>query len=170
MAPRRMHKDPSHVSRQDRLVREHEHDTYRQRRKPREPTACPDCGAIFRDGRWQWATEERNAVRTLRCPACARISDGVPAAFLTLTGRFLYEHRDEILSVMRNRAEHEGREHPLQRIMAIETAPGRIEATFTDAHLARGIGEALRHAYKGDLAYRYADGETLLRVSWHRDE
>jgi hypothetical protein len=40
--------------------------------------------------------------------------------------------------------------------------------TTTDMHLARGIGEALQHAYQGDLEYRYNPDQNLLRVSWSR--
>lgn len=38
---------------------------------------------------------------------------------------------------------------------------------FTDAHLARGIGEALHHTYQGHLDYHHEKGEVLLRVHWN---
>ena len=41
--------------------------------------------------------------------------------------------------------------------------------TTTDIHLARGIGEALEHAYQGELEFHYNEGENLLRVHWARD-
>jgi len=40
--------------------------------------------------------------------------------------------------------------------------------TFTELHLARGIGEALEKAYEGDLNYQYNKGEFMLRVTWSR--
>ena len=40
--------------------------------------------------------------------------------------------------------------------------------TTTDPHLARRIGEALHHAYKGELDYHYNKEEKLLRVVWRR--
>ena len=39
--------------RRDRQIQEVVHDSYRSRGKPGEPTACPDCGAVFHRGRWQ---------------------------------------------------------------------------------------------------------------------
>ena len=59
-------------------------------------------------------------------------------------------------------------EHPLNRIMAVEEKDGAALVTTTDIHLARDIGEALHHAYKGDLEFHYNPQEYLLRVSWTR--
>lgn len=39
--------------------------------------------------------------------------------------------------------------------------------TTTGIHLSRGIGEALKHAYQGDLTISY-DAENYVRVSWKR--
>lgn len=43
-----------------------------------------------------------------------------------------------------------------------------LVVTTTDPHLARRIGDALHHAYKGELEYRYNKQDKLLRVSWSR--
>lgn len=34
--------------------------------------------------------------------------------------------------------------------------------------LARGIGEALRHAHKGELDYKLTQRESVVRVAWAR--
>ena len=92
----------------------------------------------------------------------------MPAGELTLGGTFFADHRQEILNLIHH-AESEARaEHPLERIMEIEEREERTVITFTDAHLAHGIGEALRHAYQGELDSRYTDEDALLRVSWSR--
>jgi hypothetical protein len=46
-----------------------------------------------------------------------------------------------------------------------KTAHGTL-VTTTDIHLARGIGDALHHAYRGDLEYHYNPEQNLLRVTW----
>lgn len=161
--------NPAHGGRRNRLIREHEHDSYRGRSKPPEPAACPDCNAVFHEGRWQWGDPATDA-HEIRCPACARIHDRLPAGYLTVTGGFQRSHRGEILELARNIEEREQREHPLKRIMGVLPEDNRLEITFTDPHLARGVGEALHRAYQGELDYHYTEEGNLLQVSWHRDD
>lgn len=142
-------------------------DTYKTKGKLPEPTVCPACGAVYHKGRWQWLPRPDKPHEQL-CPACHRIHDEVPAGYVTLAGEFLAQHRDEILHLVRNHAEKAKAEHALERIIAIVDHDGGVMATTTDIHLARGIGEALEHAYQGQLEFHYNDGENLLRVHWER--
>lgn len=159
--------------RRDQLRDEREHDTYKRQQKPPEPSVCPDCGAIFHAGRWQWGERQPDASETneLRCPACQRIKDDFPAGFVHVGGPFFAEHRDEILSLIGHHAEKARAEHPLARIIAVteemSDAQG-VVVTTTDIHLARDLGDALHHAYHGELAFHYNAAEKLLRVHWQR--
>jgi len=156
------------LNRHDRLLQEREHDPYHARLKIKEPSVCTECGAVFHKGRWSWAVAPAGAEKVL-CPACARIRDEIPAAFLTLRGAFVSSHRDEIMQLARNHEQRERAEHPLKRIIAVEASDADIRLSFTEAHLARDIGEALHNAYKGELDYHYADEDIMLRVTWSRD-
>lgn len=167
MTGRKNRSDYSHQPRRDRMDAERVSDPYRARGKWKEPTACPECGAIFQHGRWQWGAAEQGAEQHL-CPACERIRDRVPAGQLSLSGAFFAEHREEILHLVRNTEAKARAEHPLERIIEIKDDAGRTVVTFTDSHLTHGIGEALRHAYHGELDSRYTDEGDLLRVSWSR--
>lgn len=149
------------------IFQEKAHDSYKSRGKLPEPTQCPECGAVFRAGRWQWLAKPPKAHSQI-CPACHRIADGFPAGYLTLEGDFLKQHRDQIMQLARNVERKEKSGHPLQRIMGIEDRAGAMLVTTTDVHLARGIGEALRHAFKGTLDLHYSDAENLVRVRWRR--
>jgi hypothetical protein len=100
------------------------------------------------------------------CSACHRIHDHYPAGYVTLKGAFFLAHRDEIMNLVHNEEKRERAEHPQKRIMEVEENAGMTQVTTTDIHLARGIGEALHHAYKGELDYHYNPEENLLRVSW----
>lgn len=147
-------------------VRQNEHDPYRLSAKLAEPTWCPDCGAVFEQGRWQWKERLSSKAPQHRCPACQRIHDDQPAGFVTIEGDFLRAHRDELLHLITHRADHVKAEHPLQRVMAIRDQGDGLLVTTTDLHLARDIGEALHRAHHGELHLQYSADETLVRVHW----
>jgi NMD protein affecting ribosome stability and mRNA decay len=142
-------------------------DSYGLRGKLPDPTVCTACGAIYRDGRWIFGSPPADAHPT-RCPACRRIEDDYPAGVVRISGEFAAAHGEEIRHLARNVEEREKREHALKRIMAIEQEGGALQIKTTDAKLARGIGEALEHAYRGELRYRMSEAENVLRVEWTR--
>ncbi len=153
------------IPRRNGIFQEREHDAYKIKGKLPEPTICPLCSAVFHEGRWQWRQPPADAHREI-CPACHRIHDHYPAGFVTLRGEFFHAHRDEIMHLVYNQEKRERAEHPLKRIMAVEEKDDTTLVTTTDIHLARGIGEALHHAYQGELDFHYNPEENLLRVSW----
>lgn len=157
--------------RSDRLIKEEIHDPYMARGKPKEPSACLECGAVFRKGRWQWPEEQVGDANGVMCPACERIRDDMPAGILTLSGEFLGKHRDEILKLIHNKVNEEKSEHPIKRLMGVEEGEGgELIVKFTDLHLPRGTGEAIERAYGGELEIQYTKESNLVRVYWNRDE
>lgn len=155
------------ITRHDKLFQERVHDAYKAQGKLREPSVCSQCGAVFHEGRWQWLAVPVDA-HQVSCPACLRIHYHYPAGFLTMRGEFLQSHRFEILHLLHHHEQHECAEHPLQRIMAVEHKDDDILVTTTNLHLASGLGEALHHAYQGELEYHYNPEQNLLRVNWER--
>ena len=153
--------------RMDRLIQERVHDTYKVRGKLPDPTACTECGVLYRDGRWTWGEAPADAAPTT-CPACQRLQDEYPGGFLTLRGSFLAEHREELLGLARNVEEREKVDRPLKRIMAIQDQDDGVLVTTTEPNLARNIGDALESAYEGELDYTYSDEGNILRITWTR--
>ncbi len=160
-------KRSKHRLRRDRLIQEYEHDTYKSKQKLPEPSVCPECAAVFHEGRWTWATRPPKAHETL-CPACLRLRDRYPAGYVKLSGQFFEEHRQELLRLAHNVEAREKAEHPLKRIMDTEDQDGNTLITTTDIHLARSIGDALHDAYEGELDYEYTEEQNILRVTWRR--
>jgi hypothetical protein len=102
------------------------------------------------------------------CPACQRGRDGLPAGILTLEGRFHLEHRPEILGLLKNIEEREIKHHALKRIMSVEEQGETLTVATAHPGLARALGDALHHAYQGDLDYQYPDEGGVMRVHWSR--
>jgi hypothetical protein len=145
------------------------HDPYQARSKPTSPTVCGECGVLYADGRWQWAPVPPGAA-TASCPACLRIRDRQPAGYITIDAALAGPEGAAIVALARNLEVREKREHPLQRIMAIESVDeakgggAALRITTTDPHLARALGEAVEHAFHARAEYAFAKDEHLLRV------
>jgi NMD protein affecting ribosome stability and mRNA decay len=164
---KRVYDPTSRTPQLHRTIQEYQHDTYKLKGKLKEPAMCPQCGAVFHKGRWTWNPRPAKAHETL-CPACHRINDKYPKGMLTLNGPYFAANRTEILNLARNEEAKEKKEHPLARLMAIEERPEGTVLPTTDSHLPRRIGEALHHAYDGDFAFHYDEGEQFIRVHWTR--
>jgi NMD protein affecting ribosome stability and mRNA decay len=157
----------SRTLRREHPLDEIREDSYRENGKLAEPSHCPKCGATFLKGRWTWGKAPADAPKH-KCPACQRIEDQFPAGYVALKGPFVATHRDDILNLVRAREARAREEHPLQRIMAVETTAEGVVVTTTDAHLARGIAVAVNAAFKGTLDMTYSKDENLLRATWKR--
>lgn len=154
-------------ARRDRMVQEYQHDTYKQRGKLKEPTVCGGCGALFHKGRWTWNSVPVGSASTI-CPACHRTRDRYPKGLVTITGSFKEKQHEQVVGIIHNTEAQEKKEHPMSRIMAVERRPEGLVISTTDTHLPRRIGEALKHAYHGELSLHYNHDEDFIRVNWAR--
>ncbi|KHF24821.1 BCAM0308 family protein [Solemya velum gill symbiont] len=155
--------------RQDRLLKEHVHDPYMASKKLSEPTVCPRCHVVYSGARWQWKSETPECAYEEVCPACRRIQDKVPAGILTLKGDFFEEHRGEIMRMVHHHIEDQMELHPMKRLMGVvEEDNENSVLLFTDTHLPRSVGEAVEHAFKGELDIHYTKESGIVRVYWQR--
>jgi hypothetical protein len=156
-------KAPAGPRRWGRAQQDHIVDPYRWTRKPNEPAVCPQCGAVYQDGRWNWSARAVNAVEVI-CQACHRINDNYPAGIVRLGGARLADLKSEVIHLARHQEEAERAEHPLNRIMGIDEGTDQIVIHTTDIHLPRRIGEAIERAYKGDLRIHFDESGYFVRV------
>ena len=162
--------EPRRDSIKSHHIEQHRHDPYKARHKLPEPTICPQCGAAFREGRWQWVDKVAEGAHRERGPACHRGNDKFPAGEIIITGAFSKTHHEEIRALVRNTQELQNADHPLSRIIDITEAPDKTVVTTTDIHLPRRIGHALEHAFKGKLDVDYNTEEYFVRIQWSRDD
>lgn len=156
--------------RHDRLVREEVHDTYKIRGKLAEPTRCPQCGAIYHNGRWSWSDDPPAEADEQLCSACHRINDRYPAGEVSLEGDFVGRHKEELIGLARNIEATERNEHPMNRIIDVQEESGRLLITTTDVHLPRRIGKAIHAAWEGDLQIHFDDEGYFASVNWQRND
>lgn len=83
-------------------------------------------------------------------------------------GDFEAAHREEILTLARHREADLRADHPMERIMAVESTSSGTDILTTGFHLARDIGHAIHHAFHGHLTFDYGNAETELHVKWSR--
>ena len=140
-------------------------DPYQRQQKLRDGTVCPQCGAVYRDGRWRWAARGQRADQEL-CSACRRINDKLPAGVVTLRGGVAREHKDEMIRLARHQGEAEHQEHPLNRIISIEEDAQGVVINTTDIHLPRRIGEAVKRAFHGEIENNFEKDGYFVRVTW----
>lgn len=142
-------------------------DPYKLPLKLSEPSVCPDCGAVYHLGRWQWLLRP-DAAEEVLCSACHRIADHFPAGFLHISTELTPNQRDQLLHLIKHHETKASTEHPMERIMEIDEKPGHILITTTSVHLARDLGMAIEDAFHGSLQLKYSKDETLLRAYWKR--
>jgi len=141
-------------------------DPYQTRAKLSAPTVCRQCTAIYQHGRWHWNSRPEDAAEAL-CPACQRIRDKLPAGIVTIHGAMPAQRREEIVNLARHQEAAEIKDHPLNRIMAIdETSDGGLTITTTDIHLPHRIGEAVAHAFHGTVDIDFDEDGYFVRVDW----
>ena len=151
-----------------RAQQDHMLDPYRRQQKLREGTVCPQCGAVYHEGRWRWTARVEGAAEEL-CAACRRINDKFPAGVVTLRGDFAREHKEEMIHLARHQEEAEKNEHPLNRIISIEEDAHGVVINTTDIHLPRRIGEAVHRAFHGEIEDIFEKDGYFLRVNWTRE-
>lgn len=132
-----------------------------------EPTVCPQCDALFMEGRWHWGPVPVSAHQAV-CSACLRMQDHNPAGYVVLAGPYFHEHADEIIALLHDQAERKRLENPLMRLMEEERNDIAMMITTTDIRLAHFLGALLHHHHGGHLEYHHNAAQGVLRVHWTR--
>lgn len=153
----------------DRIIQPKTYDPYDEGRKYSEGMYCPNCRALYQQGRWKWPRKGDALREPHLCSACRRIRDRFPAGEVIVSGQYLNDHKDEVINLIHNVIKEEGNRSPLKRVIDISEEDGVLSVRLTDDHLARHIGDALHKACKGDLDVKYSEGERFVRLYWHRD-
>jgi hypothetical protein len=90
-----------------------------------------------------------------------------PAGTISMSGRFVTEHKHEILELVRNVEEGHRAAHPEDHLIEIkDEKDGSVVITFTSAPLARSVAETLYRAHWGELDTTYTDQRERVHITW----
>lgn len=152
-----------------------EKDPYLLKIAPGDRAVCKKCGAVYHNKRWSLG--KKTAVLpaaakkiSVVCTACQKIKDKFAEGYVTLHGTFLKAHKDEIISLVRNKEDRAMHFNPLDRIIEIKARKSLIEITTTTEKLAQRIGQMLKKAFDGEVEYKWSAGVKLARIVWTREE
>jgi len=150
-------------------------DPYLKQNIYSDPTICPSCGLVYHNKRWirneelKKKFEKEKKVEYKKCPACRKIEDKYPLGEVKLSGKYLFQHKEEIKNLINNVVEREQNINPLARIMEWKENEEGFEITTTTDTLAKKIGLAVYKACKGEIDIQLVDGHKYIRIKWRRD-
>jgi len=140
----------------------------------KEPAVCQSCQAIYRQKRWQLdptmvkQLTADPAVHWVTCPACQKIAESYPEGILTLRGKYLWDHEQEIHNILVNAAQRFTSRNPLERIMRMQRTDDTLVIETTDNKLAEQLGRSLQKAHSGQLQIDWQGAPVVCRVQWER--
>ena len=137
---------------------------------------CPKCGAIWDGDRWVPEPEEKLLAEFSRkqhcaelCPGDLRLEKRQVEGVVTLKGKFLASHRDDINNLVARVARDGRRRNVAARVFQTVEENESLLIETTDEHLAERMGKEVVKAFKGDLEIKWQKKDTFARVTWQRD-
>lgn len=137
---------------------------------------CKRCGAVYYNKRWYASQEDLperevpiSAPSGVLCPGCQRVVEKNPEGYVSFSGRFLKEHKEEISNLIRHEARKAKGFNPLDQIISWEAEPESFEITTTSKKLAQRLGRAVQKAYDGDFEMSRSEKNEVFRVYWSRE-
>jgi NMD protein affecting ribosome stability and mRNA decay len=140
-----------------------------------EVAVCKECHSVYIHKRWELESQASDDLAKAKhiveilCPACQKIRDRQPGGIVTLQGRFVQEHQEEIVNLLHSENDRAMRINPLERVMDIEKSDSTIVVLTTNEKMAQRIGQTIHKSYSGEVEYKWSKGTKLVRVNWHRD-
>lgn len=140
-----------------------------------EASVCTACRAVYREKRWFFDEKlykklaGTDKAKEVTCPTCRKIKDRYYEGVLTLSGEFFEQHREEILTLLKNEAARVAGRSVADRIITMtKEGKDKLVVETTTEKLAQHLGRAVYKAYKGDLDFRWSEMDKFVRVYWKR--
>ncbi|MCK4665755.1 ATPase [Candidatus Dependentiae bacterium] len=151
-------------------------DPYISKEQLKDYTICTKCHIVYHLNRWfidknlYNALKNNRTIKKILCPACKKIKDNYAMGVVSIKGGFFFDHKEEILSLIKHEELRAMDTNPLERIMKKRKDKENYIITTTSEKLAQKIGRALHRAYKGEVRYSWSDNNKFVRVFWEREK
>ncbi|OGP21679.1 MAG: hypothetical protein A2054_09435 [Deltaproteobacteria bacterium GWA2_55_10] len=151
-------------------------DPYLNKAAPQDMALCKRCGSIYHEKRWYKRDDlpeklsQTPNTDIVFCPACQKFRDNYPEGYLTIEGKFVEAHGDEIMNLIANKEDRQLHINPLEQIIEIRRHDGHIEVKTTTGKLAQRIGRILQKTFSGEIVYKWSVDTKIARVVWWRDD
>lgn len=149
-------------------------DPYRPE-EGQEASICTECQALYQNKRWFFDAKlaqklsGTDKVKQVVCPTCRKVKEHYPEGYLTVSGDFFQEHKDEVITLLNNEAARVSGRSVLDRVITMEEeSTNQLVVKTTTEKLAQHLGRAVYRAYKGELNFRWSETNPLVRVYWSR--
>ena len=140
-----------------------------------EAAICPTCHALYQSKRWFFDEKLYGRLigtakaREVVCPTCRKVRDRYPGGILTLSGEFLKQYKQEILTLLENEASRVASRNVQDRVIQmLPEGKDKLVVETTTEKLAQHLGRAIYRAYKGELDFRWSEMNKFVRVYWSR--
>ncbi len=149
-------------------------DPYLPEEGLKETSLCSSCHAVYRNKRWYLdpalysAAKKGKDFNWVTCPACRKIAERYTEGVVTLRGSYLWDHEEEIRSILKREEQKAMAKNPLERILRIDRQGDELVVETTEEKLAEHLGRALHKAHQGDLNVSWAEDHAVCRVIWER--
>jgi hypothetical protein len=144
----------------------------RKTARPKEPTVCARCGAVFLHKTWRHNHRLTDDLLERRqwgfCPACDQVSRLEGQGRLIIRGSGLAPNRTLIRTRIENVAGHAMATQPERRIVSIDTIASKdesaLEVLTTSQKLTHRIAHELKKLFGGRTSYNWSDDGTLFAI------
>ncbi|TYO99338.1 hypothetical protein EDC39_103184 [Geothermobacter ehrlichii] len=135
---------------------------------------CKDCHALYRNKSWlldakaYQESKQGGDFEWTTCPACQKIAQHFAEGIFTLSGKYLWDHEEEIRNILKNEEQRAMAQNPLERIMRMEREGDKLIVETTEEKLAEHLGRAVHRAHQGKLKVTWTGDPATCRVTWQR--
>ena len=143
-------------------------------RRPKEPTICERCGAVFARQTWRRNHPVNHTLLTRAtwavCPGCRQTRAQEYFGRVLVRGAYAAANEEAIRARIENVTDRAQFTQPQRKLVLVERKGAEIEVLTTSQKLAHRIVHELKKAFRGRATYKWSPDDGSLFAVWQRDD